>query len=59
MTFPIRSLYATDSKSMLDKALKIIAAAKVYEQQNEGKDERKRPNNPFKKAWKLQTDGDL
>ena len=59
LTLPIRSRYATDSKSMMDKALKLIDAAKVHELQQIDSPYGNRPSRPFKKTWKLQTDGDL
>ena len=58
LALPIRSNYATDSASMLGKANKLIEAAANHEVN--GIDEgSKRFINPFRKAWGLQTDGDL
>ena len=58
LAIPIRSHYATDSASMLCKANRLIEAAAKHEQS--GIDENtKRFKNPFRKAWGLQTDGDL
>ena len=55
LTLPIRSRYATDSASMMDKAIQMMKAAERYEEQ----DTPRRFRNPFKKPWGLQTDGDL
>ena len=58
LAIPVRSHYATDSASMLGKALELIEAAKfVEEHQANGKPYRKK--YPLGKAWGLQTDGDL
>ena len=60
LTMPFRSRYATDSKSMMDKALKLIDAAKKEEQQIQMKQassnsssmaSSQKRKNPFKKAW--------
>ena len=48
LTLPYRHQYATDSAALIAKANKIIAAA-----------EAPAPCRPFKKAWRLQRDGDL
>ena len=58
LAIPVRSHYATDSASMMGKALKLIEAAKDYEDvKAQGKPYRKK--NPFGKTCGLQTDGDL
>ena len=55
---PIRSCYATDSASMMGKAIQLIKAVEHLEtQKKQGK--KATTKNPFKKAWGLQTDGDL
>ena len=59
LTLPINRRYATDSKNMMDKALKLIEAAKVHEQQQIDSPTGNRPSRPFKNTWKLQADGDL
>ena len=55
--------YATDSASMLAKAKKLIAAARHFEEKNDGAgrapSEGKQVRNPFKKPWGVQRDGDL
>ena len=55
LALPIRSRYATDSASMMDKAIQMMKAAAKYEEQ----DKSQRFRNPFKKPWGMQTDGDL
>ena len=58
LTLPIRSTYATDNKSVVGKATKIIEVAIKHESNvREGK--RTPDKNPLGKAWGLQTDGDL
>ena len=60
LTMPIRSRYATDSKSMMDKALQLIEAARKMEEQHaRHMNKARRPKNPFRKAWGVQVDGDL
>ena len=50
LAIPCRSLYATDSASMMSKALKLIAAAeKPMEEQKKGIV--KIRGNPFGKSW--------
>ena len=55
LALPYRSMYATDSASMLAKARKLIEAARKFEEGNkeEGGAQRqgKRLRNPFKKPW--------
>ena len=58
LAIPCRSLYATDSASMLSKAMKLIEAAEKVIREKIAGNEKKR-GNPFGKAWGLQTDGDL
>ena len=58
LALPCRSLYATDSASMLNKAKRLIAAAKRNQLEEEAGKEVLR-GNPFGKAWGLQVDGDL
>ena len=55
---PIRSNYATDSASMLGKALHLLQLAQHIEEKEEAgiKVEKQ---NPLKKVWGLQRDGDL
>ena len=53
-----RSLYATDSASMLRKAKRLIAAAERDQKEKEQGNEVIR-GNPFGKPWGLQVDGDL
>ena len=48
---PIKSRYATDSASMMDKAIKMMEAAGNYEAQAIPR----RFRNPFKKPWGLHT----
>ena len=55
LTLPIRSRYATDSKSIMDKALKLIDAAKVHEQQQTDGPNGNRSSRPFKKSALLLT----
>ena len=58
LAIPRRSLYATDSASMMSKALKLIAAVeKLMEEKKKGIVKLRR--NPFGKAWGVQVDGDL
>ena len=58
LAVPCRSMYATDSASMLNKALRLIQAAdrNLRETANGAITRR---GNPFGKAWGLQVDGDL
>ena len=58
LALPIRSCYATDSASMMGKAIKLIKAVEEREKQIE-QGKKVNTTNPFKKAWGLQTDGDL
>ena len=51
-------MYATDSASMLNKALRFIQAAERNLRENANGTITKR-GNPFGKAWGLQVDGDL
>ena len=55
---PVRSRYATDSKSMLDKAIYLLKQAETVEEKQR-KGEKVNASNPFKKAWGLQKDGDM
>ena len=58
LTKPVRSKYATDSKSMLDKAVFLLQQAeRIEEKQRRG--EKVSTANPFEKAWGLQKDGGL
>ena len=58
LSLPIRSMYATDSASMLGKAeALILAATRMKKGQVEGK--KVDWSRPFKKPWGLQKDGDL
>ena len=58
LTEPVRTMYATDSASMLNKAKQLLAAAKrIAEEEEQGKHVRK--DNPYKRPWGLQRDGDL
>jgi len=58
LAIPCRSLYATDSASMMSKALKLIEAAGKFTREKLSGNDRKR-GNPFGKASGLQVDGDL
>ena len=50
LAIPCRSMYATDSASMLSKALKLIAAAaSVQDEKRQGKEVLR--GNPFGKPW--------
>ena len=55
---PMRTMYATDSVAMLIKAKQLMSKA---EQREEARRKGKpvKAGCPFKKAWRLQTDGDL
>jgi len=55
---PIRSIYATDSAAMMGKAIKLIEAAKAYENRRCTHSPRNE-KNPIGKPWGLQADGDL
>ena len=55
---PIRSNYATDSAAMMGKAIKLIEAAKVYENR-QCTHKPSREKNPIGKPWGMQADGDL
>ena len=58
LTLPMRSNYATDSQSLVDKATQMLQAAKrMQKQRNDGTQIRN--TNPFKKPWGVQTDGDV
>ena len=58
LTLPIRSMYATDSASMLSKAKRMLTAIGLREHLQA--DEKKLPQrNPFRRPWGLQRDGDL
>ena len=50
LTKPIRSNYATDSKSMMDKALHLIQQAKVIEDKR-SRGEKVNSACPYKKVW--------
>ena len=55
---PIRTMFATDSAAMLIKAKQLLnKAAQREEARSKGKPVK--PGCPFKKPWRLQTDGDL
>ena len=58
LVMPIRSCYATDSASMVGKAITLIKAVGDLETQIKQR-KKATTNNPFKKAWNLQIDGDL
>ena len=55
---PIRTMFATDSAAMLNKAKQLLEKA---EQREEARTKGKpvKSGCPFKKPWRLQTDGDL
>ena len=58
LAIPMRSCYATDSASMMNKAVRLIKAVEELEKQNStGKSSKFK--NPFKQAWGLQKNGDL
>ena len=59
LTKPIRSLYATDSASMLGKACFLLAKAAEIESKDEKQERVMNRENPYRRAWSLQTDGDL
>ena len=50
LAIPCRSCYATDSASMMKKALKLIAAAE-WDMEENAKGIKIRRGNPFKKPW--------
>ena len=55
---PTRTMFATDSVAMLSKAKQLLnKAAQREEARSKGKPVK--PGCPFKKPWRLQTDGDL
>ena len=55
---PVRVMYATDSAAMLTKAKQLLSKAKQREEARaSGKPVK--AGCPFKKPWRLQTDGDL
>ena len=56
LAIPCRSLYATDSASMLSKSKRLIAVAERDQKEKEEGKEVKR-GNPFGKRWGLQVDG--
>jgi len=58
LAIPCSSCYATDSASMMNKALRLIEAAERDLEEEEMETEIKR-GNPFRKPWGLQVDGDL
>ena len=58
LAIPCRSLYATDSASMLNKALRLIQAAE-RDLEEEERGEHVKRGNPFGRRWGLQVDGDL
>jgi len=58
LTIPCRSCYATDSASVLNKALRLIEAAE-RDLVDETMGISIKRGNPFKKPWGLQVDGDL
>ena len=58
LTLPVRSHYATDSASMFGKALDLIQAARDIERR-EREGEKVSCENPFKRPWGTQKDGDL
>ena len=55
---PIRSMYATDSAAMMDKAKQLLAKAEER-QHSISRGRRYKEGCPFKKPWGLQKDGDL
>ena len=59
LTIPVKQCYATDSASMMTKAIQLMEAAARYEDQLNTGTLSKWPENPFRKPWGLQTDGDL
>ena len=58
LAIPCRSCYATDSASMMNKALRLIRAAE-RDLDEEAKGIKTKRGNPFGKPWGLQVDGDL
>ena len=58
LAIPCRSCYATDSASMMSKALRLIKAAERDLQEEEQGSQIMR-GNPFGKPWGSQVDGDL
>lgn len=58
LAIPCRGIYATDSASMMNKALRLIAAAE-RDLDEETKGINIKRGNPFGRPWGLQTDGDL
>jgi len=58
LAIPCRSMYATDSASMLSKALRLIEAAE-RDPEEEAQGIVIKRGNPFGKPWGLQVDGDL
>ena len=59
LTKPYKSRYATDSASMLGKAMQLIKAAEEIEDKERRGIKVFNRAKPFKKAWGLQRDGDL
>jgi hypothetical protein len=58
LALPIRSMYASDSKAVVDKANKLLEFARIFDQSSSDQ-HRKLMRNPFGKPWGMQTDGDL
>ena len=58
LAIPCRSIYATDSASMMDKALRLIQAAE-RDLDEEAKGINIKRGSPFGRRWGLQVDGDL
>ena len=56
---PVRSNYATDSASMMGKALTLLAKAAEIEDKDSRQERVANRRNPFKRSWSMQKDGDL
>ena len=59
LSLPLRSMYATDSASMLSKAKTLLTAAVSRQEKEERGEKVNGEQSPFKKPWGLQRDGDL
>ena len=58
LAMPIRTLYASDSNAVVDKANRLIEAARKIEQSGT-EQHQSRMGNPFGEPWGMQPDGDL
>ena len=58
LAMPIRTLYASDSKAVVNKANRLIEAARKLEQSGT-EQHQSRKGNPFGKPWGMQPDGEV